>query len=231
MWLFDIPKNYSNMIEKVSKCVFFVSLLGLFILTGVSSSFAGFMKKCSFGVEYELFGIKLYMALLYIPLIISVLENAIQLHDIFQKPLKIRETFDRKIIIAAFLNKLEIEYTNQTLKGKKIYNAVMYDVFYKYASSTNPKIDAHVIELALGTWCWFWIVFDTEILFLVLGFMFVILNGSRQTIGLYVIGNLALVGLMLLLIFRAAVRSRSEVNAILKTDEYEKIKETITSAL
>jgi hypothetical protein len=189
------------------------------------------MKKCSFGVEYELFGIKLYMALLYIPLIISVLENAIQLHDLLQKPLKIRESFDRKVIITSFLDKLEIEHTNQTLKSKKLYNAVMYGVFYKYASSTNPRIDEHVIGLALGTWCWFWIIFDTEILFLILGFIFVVLNGSKQIIGLYVIGNFALVVLMALLISRAAVRSRSEVNAILMTSEREQIKETITSAL
>ena len=37
-------------------------------------------------------------------------------------------------------------------------NSLMREVFYRYASdsATNPLVDRHDIEHALGAWSWFW---------------------------------------------------------------------------
>lgn len=66
MWIFSTPKTYSEMVEKISKSVFALSLFGFYVLSCANEDFRLFLESISFGAKYEVFGIKLNLALFYI---------------------------------------------------------------------------------------------------------------------------------------------------------------------
>ena len=160
MWIFENPKNYSDMMKKIALTMFIIVLISLFVFSNFSSPFSDFMLKISFDFEYELAGgIKLYISYLYLPLIFTLLENIFKLHDKISDLFQIRYRFDRKIIIQTFL--IELNMTNKySAVNKNNRKKIMKDIFYKYVSSTKPIMDTHLIYMALGQWCWYWICID-----------------------------------------------------------------------
>lgn len=105
MWLFDIPKNYPEMLKKIAWTMFFVVAIFLFIFSNISEAFSTFMSEISFGLRYENYGLKLYISYIYIPLIFALLENIFKLHDLISDVFRIRFRFDKYIIIKEFLVK------------------------------------------------------------------------------------------------------------------------------
>ena len=75
MWIFSTPKTYSEMVEKISKSVFALSLFGFYVLSCANEDFRLFLESISFGAKYEVFGIKLNLALFYIPLCVGMAEH------------------------------------------------------------------------------------------------------------------------------------------------------------
>lgn len=167
MWIFEAPKNYGEMCKKISQAVFYVTFVQIFILSQVSEDFASVMKTISFNTETEVIGIKLYVAYIYIPIIVSVLENIFRLHDKIGKLFNLRNRYSGRYMLRAYIDELQItipesfddvynEYQINEHMRKKLGNH-----FYYYVSDTNIKIDKHSVYMALDSWCWVWILIDT----------------------------------------------------------------------
>ena len=167
MWIFEAPKTYVEMCKKISQAVFYVTFMEIFILSQVSEDFASLMKTISFNTETEVIGIKLYVAYIYIPIIVSVLENIFKLHDHIGKIFNLRSKYSGRYMLKAYIDELQIKtsmsfddiyniYQKNNGLRKKVGNH-----FYHYVSDTNIKIDAHYVHMAVDSWCWVWILIDT----------------------------------------------------------------------
>lgn len=231
MWIFDSPKNYSEMVEKIAKSTFVISLFLLYFLTCVNDEFNTFMKQISFNVEYEFIGIKLNLALLYFPLVISISEHIFKIHDKLSTILGIRSRYDKNIIAAKILDICKIKRNIEKLNSSEV-QMILSKAFYKYASSTNPVIDQHYVNLAINEWCWYWIALDTSVLFLVIGILFLIIKWSLLNL-LVVSAILAFLLLTMKLIqLQAKVYTIDEIEAICSDKgRKDEIKKELTDAL
>lgn len=231
MWIFDSPKNYSEMVEKIAKSTFVISLFLLYFLTCMNSEFNSFMTQISFNVEYEFIGIKLNLALLYLPLLIGIAEHIFKLHDKISTLFGIRNRYDKYVIAAKILIICKIKRNIKTLDLHEV-KVILSKAFYKYASSSNPVIDQHYINLAINEWCWYWIVLDTTALFLIIGILFLVIKWSW--FNLLVI--LAIFSFLLLTMrfikLQAEVYTKEEIRVIFSDKEREdEIKKELKDAL
>lgn len=225
MWIFYSPKDYSEMVEKISKCVFVITALLLFFVSCISSTFRAFIEKISFNAKAKIFDVELNLALFYIPIIAGILEHMFKIHDLVSNLLNIRKTYDRKIIVASILKKINKEDKEKELDDSKVYQ-IMEDCFYKYASSTKPQIDQHSIILALNEWCWFWILLDTLIVSFIVGLFFSVSSQSWKALLL----TIALLDIICLFMIGVETKMEkytyAEVNEIFKIEGAKEAIET-----
>lgn len=227
MWIFSTPKNYSEMVEKISKSVFVLSLFGLYVLSCVNEDFRLFLESISFGAKYEVCGLKLNLALFYVPLCVGMIEHIFKIHDKLASLLKIRFNYDKNIIIKGFLKHAIIERDLDSADRDTI-NSLMSKVFYKYASSTKPAIDEHSIILTLNEWCWYWIMLDSALILLLVGVPFLVIKWSWTNLVLLV-ASLIILSVILLLIKKQTVRyTNMEIAEIWRSKERQ---EEIINAL
>lgn len=193
MWIFECVETYSEMRAKISKALFCISLIEIFILAQISLDFSNILKTLSFNTETEILGIKIYIAYIYIPLAISILENIFCLHDKIQKIFKIRSSFDKNVIFLEYLNQLKIETSLTNKELRKLYSKnedlkdAVSEHFYYHVSSTEPKIDKHYINMALTSWCWVWIVLDTIVFSLVVEISVIIFKVCNYDVNIWFI--------------------------------------------
>ncbi len=221
MWIFDTPKTYSEMVEKISKSAFFLTLFGLYILSCASSDFKSFLESISFGAKYECFGIELNLALLYIPLCVGICEHVFKIHDKVSSVFKIRQKYDKNIIIRTFYKYANIEFNNSKFDSKNV-DKIMSNVFYKYASSTDPQIDSHSIVLALNEWCWFWIFLDTALLFIVISIPFLAIKWSWINLAFLCLALVVFAIMMFLTMIQTINYTNMEIQAIWNNKERQK---------
>ena len=231
MWLFGIPRNYMDMIEKISKCVFTTSLFLLFIFSNIDQGFGEFLTKISFGAKTDVFGIELSMALFYLPLATSLLEHIFQIHDRLSDLLIIRKSYDRNVIAHDILRRLDMgdRINHLSDNGTK---AVLNKAFYKYASSTNSKIDPHIIYLTLNKWCWFWIILDLTVLILAVGVAFVCVKWSIVNLMILEIVVVGMIIIMCTLLNQIISFTKQEIDEIFSDIERKSnIKDDLVNAL
>lgn len=89
---------------------------------------------------------------------------------------------------------------------------LMSQVFYQYASSTDPKIDKHAIYQALDWWSWYWVLVEMVAVLLPTG-AFLLLFGSSSWPGLLLLGTCAAIIWILLPYFRSHC-SKHAVNEV-----------------
>lgn len=228
MWIFESPTNYSEMISKISKCVFVISLIILYLFCQISDDFNLFFEQISFGAIYEFGGIKLNFALLIVPLIMGILEHVFKIHDKISSLIMLRKFYDKRIIVSNMLKKSECGKKINQLSEEEFKKCM--NIFYEYASSTSPQIDSHYITLTLNEWCWFWIFFDILILIIPTGTIFLILKWSCKNL-LYVgILMLVLVFVLFLIMCQTISYTNKEVDVIFKKYNND-IKNGIRNAL
>lgn len=230
--MFSTPQNYSEMVRKISFYVLFVSLIITILLSHFLSDVGDLMQKISLGLTFEIQGIELCISYIYAPMLISLLENIFKIHDRISDLLCIRYRFDKDVIIRHFLSRLKIKKLYKSInKGNR--KQIMQHIFYKYASSTDPQIDRHLIDMALGAWCWYWILLDTSICILISGIIWLIF--SFAWINVFVILVLFVVLYILMKILKDSQCCRyakAEVDAILELPEQKGvIKRYLTNAL
>lgn len=231
MWIFNSPKNYSEMVEKIAKSAFVISLFLLYFLTCVNNEFNLFMKQISFNVEYEFVGIKLNLALLYLPLLIGISEHIFKIHDKISTLIGIRNRYDKNVIAAIILKNCKIEKNANTLDQSEV-KTVLSKAFYKYVSSTNPVIDQHYIYLTLNEWCWYWITLDTLALFTATGILFLLLKWSWLNLLVIVTICSLLLIIMKLIKVQAEEYTKEEIRVIFSDKKrVDEIKEELSHAL
>lgn len=221
MWIFSTPKTYSEMVEKISKSVFALSLFGFYVLSCANEDFRLFLESISFGAKYEVFGIKLNLALFYIPLCVGMAEHIFKIHDKLASLLRIRFNYDKKVIVNGFLERAKIERDLKSL-DQKATNAIMSQVFYKYASSTNPVIDSHSIILTLNEWCWYWILLDSTLILLLVGIAFLVIKWSWTNLALLLVALIVLSVIRWLIKRQTIKYTRLEIAEIWRSEERQK---------
>lgn len=249
MWLFDAPKTYTEMCKKIAQAVFCVTLVGLFVLSQISSDFAGVMKIISFNTESEVIGIKLYIAYIYVPIAVSIIENIFKLHDKIQKIFELRTIFEGHVLFKAYIHALGLKNPHdknicKIYRNNKKIRKTCLDHFYYYVSDVGPKIDAHDVHMALDAWCWVWILLDCIVVSVILCVVTVVLKlwvwdiNKWLIIGL-IIYSAVLAGMLLLQLMTTCKKyTKKEVLAAVKADELEgngalndKVKKEIKNAL
>jgi hypothetical protein len=101
--------------------------------------------------------------------------------------LGIREYFDVDVIIAELADQLHIDLTQcERTQLRKVRHSIMRKAFYPALNSSQPQIDAQLIQQALDAWSWFWIGVEATLVFAVAG-VGLIASGVYD-IGFYTIG-------------------------------------------
>lgn len=227
MWIFECVKNYSEMRAKISKALFCISLIEIFILAQISPDFSDVLKTVSFNTETEILGIKIYVAYIYIPLTVSVLENIFSLHDKIGKLFKIRHIFSKKIIFLEYIKQLNINTKKTNKELIKIYSnnkelsSAIGNHFYYHVSSTNPKIDDHYVHMALTAWSWVWIILDT-VAFSLLFELFIIIFKACDIRFILGFGIYILLLIILLFLILFCECKKCTINEIKKSVDYDK---------
>jgi hypothetical protein len=101
---------------------------------------------------------------------LGFLARTIRLHDRISDVLRIRERFDVDEILLPLAR--GSEFPVGTLSMDQLRNsrrALMGRVFYRYASSTDAKIDKHLIYEALDWWSWYWVIVEALAVFIPTG--------------------------------------------------------------
>ena len=148
--------------------------------------------------------------------VIALAARAIRLHDRVSDVLKVRLRFDVEQILRPLAEgsgfptgQLDLEQ----LRSSR--SQLMRPAFYRYASSTKPVIDTHLIYEALDWWSWYWVLVEGVALFLPAGIALLFLNAYVD--GLIVLGSCLVVVVIVLPCFRSqcARYAKAEVDEIL----------------
>ena len=160
MSLFKAPGNYSEMLNKISLYTFIGSLVCVAMVGYASISASMFMARLD--IPVDVLGIKgIPLAYLIVALGVAVIFRAVRLHDKISDLFAIRERFDIQEILIPLAGSAGIPAPLAFMNClRQRRHELMYRVFYKYASSTGPMIDHHLIIMALDKWSWFWIIIE-----------------------------------------------------------------------
>ncbi|MEM8943561.1 MAG: hypothetical protein AAGD11_00140 [Planctomycetota bacterium] len=123
---------------------------------------------------------------------LGVFAHSIRLHDRISDVLRIRHTFDTRVILRRFAEELEIGDVDAVFSNR---SRAMRIAFYSYASSTDPKIDKHSILEALDNWAWFWSLVESWFVVTTTGVVLTVFGSEK--IGIATVG-VATAGLLLL---------------------------------
>ena len=94
----------------------------------------------------------------------------------------------------------------------------MNAAFYRYASSTKPAIDEHLIHEALDTWSWIWVLSEALVVTALVSVVLVVYGRLEATLWL-ALGAVIAIALMRLLYVRCSRLALDEVAAITSDNE------------
>lgn len=167
---FTTIQSYAEMKKKISLFTFFIVLILTYFLENQIPELKKFLNMGA--IDVDIWQLKVPIALFIVASLVTIISKTIVLHDRLSDILGIRSRFDINHILIPMANLLKIEFGEKGLKDlKKDRHDVMYQNFYKYASSDPEKtvIDRHSVTLALDQWCWFWIILKTMFFSLISG--------------------------------------------------------------
>lgn len=162
---FSQPKNYSEMLVKILWFTFFIS----FVFTAfVAYQWPALWKLLHPGWLTFKIGV---LGLTNIPAayaivagLVSLVARISKLHDRVSDLFGIRARFDLHEILTPLAGGAGLPVgLEQREKLARSRDKAMGDVFYRYASSTDPAIDRHLIWTALDRWSWFWICIEGRV--------------------------------------------------------------------
>lgn len=231
MFLFSTPENYKEMLQKIALFTCISAFIHLFLLSKEIQKVKEFINWND-KLTLDLSIISLPIIFVGIGLGIGVLSLMLHLHDRISDVLQIRKNFDVKYVLKPMLIQSNASrgrnYIGIIKENRKI---LMGDVFYKYATSTNPSIDRHLITKALANWTWFWIVIESSLLTIIsLGIS--LFFGSNKLIIYFMISFLIHIMFALLLFYFSTQNIKPQIKEIL-SDPIRKqdIKEKFENAL
>jgi hypothetical protein len=186
-------KNYPEMLRKLSTAAFVVCVA---CLTYLRSSVVSIDKMLNYldaviPANAPFFSsMKIPLGTALIAFVIAVFTEAVKLHDKISDALEIRKTFDVWWILKPMAKLSGAKLTKaRASKLEPERKRLMGEVFYKYASSTKPKIDRHTITQALTAWSWYWLCLEAIVIIILTA---VIALLAKQFIGAAVLVAVAI---------------------------------------
>ena len=130
-------------------------------------------------------------------LAVGLVARVFRIHSHFGHWLGIRERFDIDVILAELARRVGVDVQDVTDdQWHEHRHDLMRQSFYRFASSSSPQIDEHLIHQALDLWSWFWIGLEAALVFVLTGLALVAVNAHDT--GMITMGGalvLAAVGL------------------------------------
>jgi hypothetical protein len=159
---FAQPKNYNEMLTKIMTFTFVVSLVLVAVVAHNWPTLWNLLHPNWLTIGIDVLGLKnIPAAYLIVAFLVSLVARVSKLHDRISDLFKIRERFDLNEILIPLAGGAGIPV--DLVKRERLIKSrtqIMGDVFYRYASSTNPVIDGHLVWTALDKWSWFWICIE-----------------------------------------------------------------------
>ena len=158
---FLAPKNYSQMLLKIATCTFLWTLLVTCLIAYVSPAAKRFLGH--FSVTVSVAGIEsIPIGYFAVAVIVALLFRVLKVHDRVSDVFGIRKRFDIQEILIPLAGGVGKPVTLDIKEHfDKRRDELMRRIYYKYASSTQPQIDPHIIIMALDRWSWFWILIES----------------------------------------------------------------------
>ncbi len=159
---FAEPKNYNEMLTKIMLFTFGISLVFVAVVAHAWPALWNLLHPTWLTFNVDVLGLKdVPTAYVIVAFLIALAARISKLHDRVSDVFGIRERFDLHEILTPLAGGVRIPL-DFTLRDRLIQrrDEIMGDVFYRYASSTNPAIDKHLIWTALDKWSWFWVCIE-----------------------------------------------------------------------
>ncbi|MEX2167299.1 MAG: hypothetical protein WD852_09820 [Methyloceanibacter sp.] len=215
------PRNYGDVLRKLAACAFYETYLITFFLRDiplVDQALRSVETYGSLGEFLQTFphANTLNIAGLGIAFGVAVFTFVFQLHDRISDLLGIRSRFDRDKILIPLAQKVGATLPERRMNEIKLQRQkLMREVFYRYASSrsTDPLVDRHDIEHALGRWAWFWVLVEASTFFATAAII-AALFGSLQIGSWFLLVSLLAVFLACFQYRRLGTYALAEVEAI-----------------
>ncbi len=148
------------MLNKIGLATLVVSI-GLTVLVAQNcKSISDVLNEIEWKVD--IFGIKaIPFGYLAPGFLIAILTRAIKLHDRISDLFHIRAVFDVSHILVPLAGGAGVPIDAD--KIGRIHSDrqnLMRKTFYRFASSSKPEIDEHLVVMALDRWFWFWVLVE-----------------------------------------------------------------------
>jgi hypothetical protein len=167
---FKAVGDYPKMLNKIALSTFAGAIPAVWFLRHELHALDSYLSP--FSVRIETWGgISVPFGTIVPAFVVAALSRIFKLHDRLSDIFRIRQRFDVSEILFPMAIASGVSLSaNQIRAIKKNREAMMYKVFYKYASGTKGKavIDGHYITMALDQWSWYWIVLELTFLACVL---------------------------------------------------------------
>lgn len=212
---FGLTSDYGIMLWKIALGTSVSTLLSLWTLAQLDEDINSLFAK--YPIEVEIFGgFSLSMGYL-VPLgVVLFLSRSLRLHDRISDLFKIRLNFDVNHILGRLAEGVGWR-VDKIILDKLRHNRrwLMNACFYHYATSSGPKIDAHLVKMALDAWTWFWVVLESSAVVLVF-IIVALLRGHIAAAG-WALGVIGVCGVLLFILYKICTeRAAEEVESILR---------------
>lgn len=162
---FATVSDYPTMLNKIAWYTFAVTLVCTIILRNTITQIDAWLSLLTLSIPV-MSGLSLPLGTVLPAILLAFLSRATKFHDRISDVLRIRQRFDVNYILLPLAL-----VSGATCNTEKIFiirrhrETMMYQVFYKYASSgpNKAQIDSHYITMALDQWSWYWIVLETNV--------------------------------------------------------------------
>jgi hypothetical protein len=159
--IFERVTDYSKMLIRIMVSTFVLSVLALWFLRTRIPQLDAAIAAHFPTLTIKVLDLPVSFGTLLPAGAITVLFRVFRVHDRISDLLGIRRRFDVKYILKPLAVGSTGEVSAEQLKKiRSKRDDLMYKVFYKYASSKSPAIDAHFIEDALDWWGWYWCMLE-----------------------------------------------------------------------
>jgi hypothetical protein len=212
------PESYDDTLERIFWCSLGTGCVCTYLLASAWPSLRALIESVK--GEAEIGPVNgLPTMLVFIPLVFALVSRMVCLHEWISRVLRIRATFDNKSILFPLCQRSGVALSGALMKEiKHRRDLAMSEVFYKYASFTDPKIDTHLVRTAADRWGWFWVL--TESSFLLSATLLVLYFWPGRISPDVLLCALLLEFLLMLYFLRACISSAgSQVGAILAEPE------------
>ncbi|MDQ0151019.1 hypothetical protein ACFO6R_13260 [Eubacterium multiforme] len=222
--IFNVSKSYEDMLNKIGIFTLGFLVCGWYLIL---LSFPEFKKLINNSIKnfFEISGsIKLFSFTLpivfVIPIFIALIFRIIKLHDKISNLFKIRLKYDLQYIILPLAEGSNISI-NSINNIKENRSKIMNKIFYNYVGYENPQIDKHLINMALDSLCWYWIV--VEGLVVTSTTLSICIFSSRLGVIRFLILVLIFLIVSYILLEKSCIKkTESEIKAILDDEERKK---------